>query len=83
MRLSACLCSCAELTGWTEVGQALLQRHEAYVRRQESQHKHNGHPELSLDEERESDDRAAIQDQLDELTKENKALEKVRRYPVS
>ncbi|KAJ6532259.1 hypothetical protein DFH09DRAFT_1092922 [Mycena vulgaris] len=57
-----------------EVGQALLQRHEAYVRRHESQH--NKRLEMSLDEERESDDGAAAQDQLDELTKENKALEK-------
>ncbi|KAJ7461929.1 hypothetical protein FB451DRAFT_475703 [Mycena latifolia] len=64
----------SRLTLSAEVGQALLQRHEAYVRRHEGQHKDSGRLE---EEERESDDGgAAAQDQLDELTKENKALEK-------
>lgn len=55
------------------MGQALLQRHEAYVRRHEGQRQ-----DISEAEERENDNVAAAQDQLDELTKENKALEKVR-----
>ncbi|KAJ7181584.1 hypothetical protein C8R43DRAFT_273424 [Mycena crocata] len=64
----------SRLTLSAEVGQALLQRHEAYVRRHESQHR----ARASLDDDRESEDgaAAAAQDQLDELTKENKALEK-------
>ncbi|KAJ7506672.1 hypothetical protein B0H11DRAFT_2323021 [Mycena galericulata] len=68
----------SRLTLSAEVGQALLQRHEAYVRRHEGQH--NGRADLLLSEDsvRESSDAdlAAKQDQLDELTKENKALEK-------
>ncbi|KAJ6540092.1 hypothetical protein B0H10DRAFT_1416525 [Mycena sp. CBHHK59/15] len=63
----------SRLTLSAEVGQALLQRHEAYVRRHESQKL--APPDLSLDVEP-SDDGAVVQEQLDELTKENKALEK-------
>ncbi|KAJ7094351.1 hypothetical protein C8R44DRAFT_890384 [Mycena epipterygia] len=61
----------SRLTLSAEVGQALLQRHEAYVRRHEGQRQ-----DISEAEERENDNAAAAQDQLDELTKENKALEK-------
>ncbi|KAK7062348.1 hypothetical protein R3P38DRAFT_3384266 [Favolaschia claudopus] len=59
------------LTLSAEVGQALLQRHEAYVRRHESRRE-------AMEEDREESDGAAAeaQDRLDELTKENKALEK-------
>jgi hypothetical protein len=59
-----------------EVGQALLQRHEAYVRRHEGRRRERAAEE----EDREESDGAAAeaQDRLDELTKENKALEKVR-----
>ncbi|KAJ7724737.1 hypothetical protein DFH07DRAFT_1003651, partial [Mycena maculata] len=66
----------SRLTLSAEVGQALLQRHEAYVRRHEGQN--NAPTDLSLDEERETDAgaMAVAQDKLDELTKENKALEK-------
>ncbi|KAJ7620065.1 hypothetical protein FB45DRAFT_1006753 [Roridomyces roridus] len=66
----------SRLTLSAEVGQALLQRHEAYVRRHEATC--HAPPDLSLEEEPESNEAAlaAKQDQLDELTKENKALEK-------
>ncbi|KAJ7458403.1 hypothetical protein B0H11DRAFT_2243101 [Mycena galericulata] len=68
----------SRLTLSAEVGQALLQRHEAYVRRHEGQHNGRADLLLSEDSERASSDAAlaAKQDQLDELTKENKALEK-------
>lgn len=49
-----------------------MQRHEAYVRRHEAQRR-----DMSVEDDQESDGAAAAaQDQLDELTKENKALEK-------
>ncbi|KAJ7682031.1 hypothetical protein DFH06DRAFT_1388202 [Mycena polygramma] len=66
----------SRLTLSAEVGQALLQRHEAYVRRNEAQRRENRISQ-GEDEDRESDGAAAAaQDRLDELTKENKALEK-------
>ncbi|KAJ7248397.1 hypothetical protein C8J57DRAFT_1080252 [Mycena rebaudengoi] len=65
----------SRLTLSAEVGQALLQRHEAYVRRHEAEQR--ARREASYQE---SDDGAAAaataQEHLDELTKENKALEK-------
>ncbi|KAF8207848.1 hypothetical protein K438DRAFT_1713393, partial [Mycena galopus ATCC 62051] len=65
----------SRLTLSAEVGQALLQRHETYVRR------HEGQCQMAaVDRDREESDGAAaateVQDQLDELTKDNKALEK-------
>ncbi|KAJ7649875.1 hypothetical protein FB45DRAFT_1075653 [Roridomyces roridus] len=62
---------------FAEVGQALLQRHVAYVRRHEATC-HLPRAARSLEEETESNEAAlaAKQDQLDELTKENKPLEK-------
>ncbi|KAJ7098587.1 hypothetical protein B0H15DRAFT_821313 [Mycena belliarum] len=64
----------SRLTLSAEVGQALLQRHEAYVRRHQGQNNRSSRSEL---EDEESDDgTASAQDHLDELTKENKALEK-------
>ncbi|KAJ7639341.1 hypothetical protein FB45DRAFT_1001241 [Roridomyces roridus] len=67
----------SRLTLSAEVGQALLQRHEAYVRRHEATC-HLPRAARSLEEETESNEAAlaAKQDQLDELTKENKPLEK-------
>ncbi|KAF7352224.1 hypothetical protein MVEN_01185800 [Mycena venus] len=61
-----------------EVGQALLQRHEAYVRRHESESRRREASASAADEDKEDRDGAAaeVQDRLDELTKENKALEK-------
>nr|GAT50162.1 predicted protein [Mycena chlorophos] len=65
----------SRLTLSAEVGQALLQRHEAYVRRHQSG---NGNGNGFLEEEQEGvvENNAALQDQLDEMSKENKALEK-------
>jgi hypothetical protein len=69
------------MRGWSwikEVGQALLQRHEAYVRRHEEQrHTRDRNARAMSDADDAEDREAAAQDQLDELTKENKALEKV------
>jgi hypothetical protein len=65
-----------------EVGQALLQRHEAYVRRHEEQrHSRDRNARAMSDADDAEDREAAAQDQLDELTKENKALEKVCSPP--
>ncbi|KAJ7167824.1 hypothetical protein C8R46DRAFT_1350756 [Mycena filopes] len=69
----------SRLTLSAEVGQALLQRHEAYVRRHETERRRqrrlSGDGMSELDEG--SDGGATpVQDQLDELVKENKALEK-------
>ncbi|KAJ7055101.1 hypothetical protein C8F01DRAFT_1063304 [Mycena amicta] len=64
----------SRLTLSAEVGQALLQRHEAYVRRHEGQL--NGNGSHLAEEEADTDNAAVLQDQLDESTKENKALEK-------
>jgi hypothetical protein len=55
-------CMCAALRNTRlEVGQALLQRHEAYVRR---------HP-------RTDDDKTRLQSEVDELRSHNASLEKV------
>ncbi|KAJ7265355.1 hypothetical protein B0H12DRAFT_1100459 [Mycena haematopus] len=64
----------SRLTLSAEVGQALLQRHEAYVRRHEGRRREMA----AVDKDREESDGAAAeaQDHLDQLTKENKALEK-------
>ncbi|KAJ7034158.1 hypothetical protein C8F04DRAFT_1395617 [Mycena alexandri] len=80
----------SRLTLSAEVGQALLQRHEAYVRRHEAERRrqHRRQPnanddshsqsqsELELDGEESDGGATPVQDQLDELVKENKALEK-------
>ncbi|KAF7335245.1 hypothetical protein MSAN_02335000 [Mycena sanguinolenta] len=64
----------SRLTLSAEVGQALLQRHEAYVRRHEGQRRELD--AVSKDREESDSTAAEVQDRLDELTKENKALEK-------
>ncbi|KAJ7784187.1 hypothetical protein B0H16DRAFT_1356160 [Mycena metata] len=71
----------SRLTLSAEVGQALLQRHEAYVRRHEAEkrkRRRNNDSQSQLESEGEESDGGAtpVQDQLDELMKENKALEK-------
>ncbi|KAF7332797.1 hypothetical protein MKEN_00163500 [Mycena kentingensis (nom. inval.)] len=66
----------ARLTLSAEVGQALLARAEAYARREQMHTPTNGMVDDSDADTTASEHAAHLQDQLDEVTKENKALEK-------
>jgi len=61
--MSGCVCAAPRNT-CVEVGQALLQRHEAYVRR---------HP-------RTDEDKTRLESEVDELRLQNASLEKVNTH---